>query len=138
MNEDVLHFMFACSQTAAVSKHVTECVLLIHSIFQMIFYNSAYAFFSPHTETRVQKQLREEFLPDAEGYLHQAMSSASAVSYFRVPVPRPALHHSLDDAQRHISLGGKMVITQDLVAIIQVFSRGRSREGGKGGENPTV
>lgn len=93
-------------------------------------------FFPPHTETRVQKQLREELLPNAEGYLHQAMSSASAVSYFRVPVPRPALHHSLDDAQRHLSLGGKMVITQDLVAITQVFSRGRSREGGKRGEKP--
>lgn len=44
-------------------------------------------------------------------------------------------HFSLDDAQKRLSLGGKMVITQDLVAFTQVSSWERNRKGGKGEKN---
>lgn len=56
--------MFACSQTAAVSKHVTVCVLLIHSIFQMIFLQQCICLFSPHTRRQEYKNnLERSFFP---------------------------------------------------------------------------
>lgn len=36
-NKDTVHSVFACCQTAAVSKHVTECVVLTRGIFQIFF-----------------------------------------------------------------------------------------------------
>lgn len=109
-NKDIVHLMFACRQTAAVSKHVTECVVLTRRIFQMIpffLYNSANAFFPPRTRRHgCKEQVEEELLPNAEGYLHlqRAMSRAPHL-ILEHPFPRPALHHSLDDAQKGTSRG---------------------------------
>lgn len=97
-----------------------------------------------HMGTRILNQLREELLSKAECYLHQALSGTSAVCYFRVPVAptissvKKGSHFSLDDAQKRLSLGGKMVITQDLAAFTQVSSWGRNRQGGKDEEKKSI
>lgn len=66
-NKDIVHLMFACRQTAAVSKHVTECVVLTRRIFQMIplfLYNSARAFFPhAHGDTGAKNKLKRSFFP---------------------------------------------------------------------------
>lgn len=130
--------MIAYGQTqAVVSKHIAASVLLIQSIFQYTFFSQAEHIPFLHMGTRILNQLREELLSKAECYLHQALSGTSAVCYFRVPdAPtissvKKGSHFSLDDAQKRLSLGGKMVITQDLAAFTQVSSWGRNRQGGK-------
>lgn len=130
--------MIAYGQTqAVVSKHIAASVLLIQSIFQYTFFSQAEHIPFLQMGTRILNQLREELLSKAECYLHQALSGTSAVCYFRVPVAptissvKKGSHFSLDDAQKRLSLGGKMVITQDLAAFTQVSSWGRNRQGGK-------
>lgn len=97
--------------------HVTVTVPLIHSTLQYtaFLFAAGHIPFS-HMATRILNQLREELLYQAQCYLHQALSSASAASYLRVSVPptdswfKKGGHISLDDAQKRISLEGNLVI----------------------------
>lgn len=82
--------MIAWGQThAAVCKHITGSALLIDSILQytsFFLFSAEHILFS-HMGTRILNQVREELLPLAERYLHQSLSSTTAMCYLRVPVP---------------------------------------------------
>lgn len=92
--------------------------------------------FSPtHTETRVQRTSWRGASSQRRGlFTFTACYEQSAASYFRAPVS-PTRTSPLPGwcAKRHPSWGGKMVITQGLVAVTQIFSWGRSNHAGKAG-----
>lgn len=55
--------------------------------------------FSRH---KCKEQVEAQILPDAGGYLHLRFTLGARAPHLILarPLPRPALHHSLDDAQK--------------------------------------
>lgn len=97
-NKDTAHSMFACCQTAAVSKHVTECVVLTRGIFQIffilfIFLQQCLRVFFSHPRTRRQQckeQVGEELLPKSQRYLHFHRAISKALHLIlEHPIPDP-------------------------------------------------
>lgn len=86
-------------------------------------------FFPVHRETGVQKKTSWR----GETYLHlQRAKSKAPHLILEYPLPNPLFATPWMMRKKHPSRGGQMVITQDLVAVTQIFSWGRSNHVGKG------
>lgn len=104
-NKDIVHLMFACRQNRCCKQtcHDVCCADTPHIPNDSFFFvQPCPCVFPPRTPRHgCKEQVEEELLPNAEGYLHlqRAMSRAPHL-ILEHPFPRPALHHSLDDAQK--------------------------------------